>query len=150
MALARKRYAGKRASSKQRGIPFHFTFDEWLAWWLATGRYDEYGHAWVMARNGDQGAYEPGNVTCKGGAQNALEASVRDCVGVWFPAEDEALLRLAPNWQAASAELGRSVAACFGRHRRLTTLTKGSRNGFDGPARRAALAQEFPIKQAAE
>lgn len=143
MRLARKRFNGKRASSKQRGIPFLFTFDEWLAWWLATGRYDEYGHRWVMARIGDRGAYEPGNVVCKAGAQNALEASIRDCVGVWFPSEDAELMTLAPDWQAAAAKIGRTPAACRTRYRRLTTLTVGSHNGLSGPDRVRALQEEF-------
>ena len=55
--------------AKRRGIPFHFTLLQWRLWWrtelakLEPGAKRGRGKDnYVMARYGDRGAYEPGNV----------------------------------------------------------------------------------------
>lgn len=76
------RFLQQRASAKYRGVEFRLTFDQWRDWWLATGRVDERGKLrgqWVMARCGDRGAYELGNLQCMRAEdnvsdQNALRA----------------------------------------------------------------------------
>lgn len=66
----------QEARAAERGIEFKFTFEEWLAWWEM-----HLGPSWmkyrgrrandyVMARKGDQGAYEAGNVMCITASQN--------------------------------------------------------------------------------
>ena len=53
------------SNSKRRGIPFRFTFMEWLLVWLLSGHWPERGrlkHNYCMSRRKDMGAYEQGNV----------------------------------------------------------------------------------------
>ena len=60
-----KRYAwlGQRNTSKQRGVEFNLTFEEFVEFWGADfhlrGRKR---HELVMGRYGDTGAYEMGNI----------------------------------------------------------------------------------------
>jgi hypothetical protein len=70
----RERFRMHKLNAKNRGIPFLFTFEEWLGWWKATGHYEERGSRrgqYVMARKGDQGPYAPGNVECMIAADNS-------------------------------------------------------------------------------
>lgn len=63
--LLRQKYAWQRSAAKRRGIEWCFTFESWLAVWVASGRFDERGRAgdsFVMARNGDTGPYAANNV----------------------------------------------------------------------------------------
>jgi hypothetical protein len=56
-----------RTNARMRGIEFKLTFEEWFCWWMETGHYHERGHCrgeYVMARKGDKGAYELGNIEC--------------------------------------------------------------------------------------
>jgi hypothetical protein len=55
----------QRENARRRGIPFKLTFEQWLAIWLDSNYLDERGRGmdrYCMARFGDQGAYETGNV----------------------------------------------------------------------------------------
>jgi len=65
-----QRYKQQRDIAAQRRIPFLFTFEEWVAWWVV-----QLGPNWqnkrgrkagqhVMARKGDKGPYAPWNVEC--------------------------------------------------------------------------------------
>jgi len=65
-----KIYQNHMYMAQKRGIPFHFTQEEWVTWWIS-----QLGPDWrqkrgrkrgqyVMARTGDKGAYEPWNVKC--------------------------------------------------------------------------------------
>jgi hypothetical protein len=50
-----------------RGVEFNLTFEEWFTWWQQTGHYHERGRGkgkYVMARYGDTGPYELGNIYC--------------------------------------------------------------------------------------
>jgi hypothetical protein len=72
-----KAFAAHRQGAKQRGIAFDFTFESWLAAWNASGKLPLRGvkkGGYVMARHGDQGAYEPSNVTIKTQRENLQEA----------------------------------------------------------------------------
>lgn len=66
-------------SQKQRGIEFHFTYEEWLGWWkhhLGDDWFTKRGRAcdqYVMARFEDKGPYAPWNVKCITGDQNRKE-----------------------------------------------------------------------------
>jgi hypothetical protein len=51
--------------ARERGIPFLFSFEEWLKFWIESGHYHEIGPfkgQYCMARNGDKGPYVRGNV----------------------------------------------------------------------------------------
>jgi hypothetical protein len=55
----------QRAAAKQRGVPFHFTFEEWSRTWKDSGRLHQRGTAsgnYVMGRRGDVGGYASSNV----------------------------------------------------------------------------------------
>ena len=83
-AYMRRSYQSHAHSSKSRGIPFAFTILGWCLWWkhelarigpharrgLQRGQY-------VMARKGNQGAYEPGNVECILATDNTAQARPR-------------------------------------------------------------------------
>ena len=73
-------YLAHRQSAKQRGIPFNFTLLGWVLWWRAELR--KIGpeatrgtnrNQYVMARRGDLGAYEVGNVYCATPSQNMAD-----------------------------------------------------------------------------
>jgi hypothetical protein len=73
----RERFRLHKNNAARRGIEFRLTFDQWLTWWKETGHYDERGRttgAYVMARKGDKGAYELGNIECLLGADNIRQA----------------------------------------------------------------------------
>jgi hypothetical protein len=64
-SLARRRFSQQRWCAKQRNIPFRLTFEEWWSIWELSGHWHERGYRrgqYCMARYGDQGAYEVGNV----------------------------------------------------------------------------------------
>lgn len=66
-----------RASAKHRGVEFKLTFEEWEQWWKDSGHYHERGKErgeYVMARKGDQGAYELGNIDCIQTGENIAAA----------------------------------------------------------------------------
>jgi hypothetical protein len=107
--MLRKRYRDHKASAKQRGIPFLLTFEQWLQIWTDSGHLDERGAhkgEYVMARYGDSGAYEVGNVdivtaekNCSEAALNLSDAS-RAKIGAAVTAKAEAR-RTAPEYVAA-------------------------------------------------
>jgi hypothetical protein len=59
-----------KRGAKARGIRFHFTYDEWVAWWmkhLGPDWFSKRGRKrgqYVMARNRDKGPYSIWNVKC--------------------------------------------------------------------------------------
>jgi hypothetical protein len=68
-------FYSQRYNAKARGIEWHFTFEEWLAWW--GDDIDNRGHApgkFVMARHGDVGPYHPDNVRKATHKENTAEA----------------------------------------------------------------------------
>src|SRR5215831_5269660 len=64
------RYIDQLKNARGRGIPFLFTYKQWLRWWeanLGPDWFDKRGakHGqYVMARYGDVGPYHPTNVYC--------------------------------------------------------------------------------------
>ncbi len=66
----RRAFKAQVDSSKQRGIVFNFTFEEWIKWWkqqLGPDWFKMRGkrkHQYCMARFKDEGPYEPGNIRC--------------------------------------------------------------------------------------
>jgi hypothetical protein len=63
-------------------VEMRLTFDEWLKIWLDSGHWHERGRAgYVMARNGDVGHYEVGNVRIITSAENISMANTGRIVG---------------------------------------------------------------------
>lgn len=56
----RGRFTRHKANAKRRGVPFLFTFEDWLGVWRASGYWRMPGY--VMCRYGDAGPYAKGNV----------------------------------------------------------------------------------------
>jgi hypothetical protein len=59
------RYLEHRDNARKRGIPFKLTFKQWFALWEESGKWKQRGNRtgqYCMARPGDKGAYEVGNV----------------------------------------------------------------------------------------
>jgi len=72
----RKQFGRQRTQAAKRGIPFLLSFEEWLQIWIESGHLQERGrrkHQYVMARLGDAGAYEVGNVKIITAHENKLE-----------------------------------------------------------------------------
>lgn len=70
------RYNDQKDNAKRRGIPFLLTFEQWLQIWKDSGHLDQRGRKrdeYCMARYGDIGAYEVGNVHIILSSQNMSE-----------------------------------------------------------------------------
>ena len=76
-------YDMARYNAKRRGIPFRLSREQWEKIWHESGHYEERGKTsgkYCMARFGDEGAYEVGNVriiTCN---ENIAEIKVTDAM----------------------------------------------------------------------
>jgi hypothetical protein len=68
----------QRAASKRRGIPFDFSYAEWMRKWRSSGHLRQRGTMsgnYVMGRHGDRGAYTSSNVRIVTVQQNVREAA---------------------------------------------------------------------------
>jgi hypothetical protein len=68
----------RRARYRNPPVPFRFTFREWWMIWLESGHWEERGirrGQYVMARPGDLGAYEVGNVEICTSEKNLADMS---------------------------------------------------------------------------
>ena len=77
MKKLRLAFQSQRAKAGHRGILFLLSFDEWLRIWQDSGHLPERGcrrGLYVMARPGDRGAYEVGNVKIIKSGENLSEA----------------------------------------------------------------------------
>lgn len=87
-------YLSQRRSAKQRGIEFLFSLPDWWKWWQANG-WENRGRGRgknVMARLGDRGAYEPGNVYSATFEANAAATRHWD-TETWGDAPDNPVIR---------------------------------------------------------
>jgi NUMOD3 motif len=89
----REAYMRQRKLSRNRGIGFLFTFEDWVAWWEEhlgqdwLNRRGVKGDQFVMARIGDKGDYQRGNVQCITASQNMSDSwmnVVRNTGGPYF------------------------------------------------------------------
>jgi hypothetical protein len=74
----RQKWIVQKAQAKHRGINFSLTFEQWLEVWEKSGHLRERGchkGRYVMARPGDLGAYETGNVVIVLSSQNCAEGN---------------------------------------------------------------------------
>lgn len=72
-------YKKHRYSAEQRGIEFKLTFSKWIEIWEESGQLDNRGREvgkYVMARFGDKGGYEVGNVKIVLSVENNREGSL--------------------------------------------------------------------------
>jgi hypothetical protein len=84
--VAKRKYGEHKANAARRGILFTFSYDEWVAWWVAA-----LGPDWLarrgcskgkycMARRGDAGPYAPENVLCILHGENVSDAASNDTI----------------------------------------------------------------------
>jgi hypothetical protein len=74
---AQLKFHQHRAGAAYRGIPFLFTFEQWLGMWVDSGKWHlrgKGGEGYVMARKGDVGPYSVENVEILTAAQNSRDA----------------------------------------------------------------------------
>lgn len=72
----RGKYSRHRANAKRRGVSFTLTFEEWWSVWATSRRWPHRGNTrnkYCMARNGDVGGYDPGNVRIAKWTRNTAE-----------------------------------------------------------------------------
>lgn len=70
-------YARQKNSAAQRGIPFTLTLWQWWTIWQESGHWEQRGRGrgmYCMARIGDSGAYEVGNVRIVTNEENIAES----------------------------------------------------------------------------
>ncbi len=75
MGYTRKYYSQKH-NAKYRGIEFKLTYEEWLNWWIETGKLEQRGRGlnqYQMCRYNDEGPYELGNMYCKTTGEHTKE-----------------------------------------------------------------------------
>ena len=69
-----RNYNAQKSMAKKRGISWEFnSFEEWLTWWLQTGKFDQRGvtnEGYQMCRYNDTGPYSPTNCYCATGKEN--------------------------------------------------------------------------------
>ena len=78
MLTLKQKYDEQKNRSRRRKIEWHFTFEEWVAWW--GDDIDKRGKGkdnLVMARTGDIGPYHPDNVRKATVSENANERNSR-------------------------------------------------------------------------
>jgi hypothetical protein len=67
-------YNAQKSMALKRGIAWEFnSFEEWLLWWIQTGKFDQRGvtnQGYQMCRIGDKGPYSPSNCYCATGKEN--------------------------------------------------------------------------------
>jgi hypothetical protein len=71
-------FNGQKRNAKKRGIEWRLQYWEWLQIWEESGHWHERGKnagEYVMARHGDKGPYEYGNVKIITADANNYEAS---------------------------------------------------------------------------
>lgn len=76
------KWRNHRAQAYRRNIPFNMSLLDWVYWWRSeiaklgpNVKRGAKGNQYVMARIGDKGAYEIGNVKCITRAENAREGA---------------------------------------------------------------------------
>jgi len=78
--MSRRAYHQHRGNAKLRGVSFLLSFEEWYDVWISSGYWDQRGPAsdqYCMARFGDVGAYEVGNVKIITNRENRGERNAR-------------------------------------------------------------------------
>lgn len=107
-----RRFCAQKGSSKQRGIPFRLTFDEWLEIWSESGHLKDRG-LYCMSRKNDEGAYEVGNVFIQTIANNSRDASIK-CATAWTDEETKKSIEMfvsGTNLTEISSSINRSKEA---------------------------------------
>lgn len=71
-------YRAQKSMAKKRGIPWEFTQEAWVEWWMMDDRISRRGNKRgqiMMCRYGDTGPYSPSNVYPGDTMQNAADVT---------------------------------------------------------------------------
>ena len=105
--IALERFNQHKANAERRGIPFLFTFDEWIDTWKKSGKWVERGRGtnkYCMARHNDAGPYATWNVSIQTNKQNNQFAVSHRNNDTWLPKVIEA--RKSKQWRESITQEG--------------------------------------------
>ena len=116
-----KKWQAHKYNAKRRGIPFRLTFEQWFDIWQGSGCIHLMGKGagrYVMARHGDLGAYEIGNVAIITNIENisvprtpAMKQKISDALsGVPFTQQHKSRISAALKGRVFSAETRRRMS----------------------------------------
>ena len=74
----KRAYSRQKANSRQRNIPWEYTFDEWVLKWEQSGKWEQrgrLGHQYVMCRYNDVGPYSFTNTKIDTCLNNIIESN---------------------------------------------------------------------------
>jgi hypothetical protein len=80
LGTKRRSYLMQRRQAGLRGVPWEFTFEEWVRVWEESGKWSQRGSKkgqFVMARHGDVGPYNTGNVSIVTAETNNIDGASR-------------------------------------------------------------------------
>lgn len=80
MPTLRRAFGQQRDNAKQRGIPWHLSYDAWLRIWRESGKMEKRGRGrgkYAMCRKWDTGPYAEWNVYIDEFTQNVSDANRR-------------------------------------------------------------------------
>jgi hypothetical protein len=89
----------QKDNATQRGIPFQLTYDQWLTIWVASGKLYLRGRThgqFIMARKGDRGGYQIGNVeimSVESHARSHVNNMSRPKYAAWLAASNKGRLK---------------------------------------------------------
>ena len=78
---ANTKFKTHRRDAGNRGIPFLFTFEEWITFWLDSGLWLQRGNRkgqYCMSRFNDEGPYAIHNIEIKTHSENIKEARAKE------------------------------------------------------------------------
>jgi len=128
-------YVLQKTSAASRGIEWDMTFPEWWSLWENSGKYVERGRGkkYAMARYGDSGAYEIGNVYICTGVQNTADQYI------WHPDRRSNNPKKAPRYKKDGVYC--HVGHSYAEHGR-TYLKNGRAQRYCGECRRLRREQK--------
>jgi len=74
------KFDNQKKSAAERGISFEFSYDDWIQYWIASGKWENrgpYKDQYCMARHNDIGPYNADNVKIITNSENVLERKNR-------------------------------------------------------------------------
>lgn len=86
-ASPRGRFKDHRDNARRRGIPFHFTFDQWWSMWEPHWHKRGRGNGAMMCRLNDEGPYSPENCRIDLGENNIRERFANKLTGIGWASD---------------------------------------------------------------
>lgn len=142
--LPNQRFYTHRSNAKRRNIPFLLSFDEWWKIWQDSGKWTQCGKGkgkYCMARPGDQGAYEIGNVRICLNEENRAE--VKPMVGERNPMYGKSV------WDRHTPEQrAKHLAAVVKRNKQPVSLATRAKMSANAKGRKMPAAHRARVSAA--